>query len=565
MINTGLSGALTGTTTEYSGNVYDPSKDEEGVIAQGIGPTSYWDQLNAKGWLDYEQSFTASHFRKYEESQAREKSEKANEQKVKAADLMKKYGSISGVVINEDEYESVIDLRVNARKHELEVLDYISKGGSFGRGSAMLAGLYTNLDPVQMGANIGLGLVMATPPLAAVGAGLSTVKYFAMMAAVESGANLALDIPTYYQLKKEYSQVTIGETVLNSVIGGVIAGGLSTLGRTIKNSRALKAKKNITKVTEAAARDELNLPPEPPHGGSDHVDDLAKGLEKGGTPPDRAKIEDFNLEPLYSANDRQGRVTGGDFDGIVLSDSHSLANNLGAPVLSDLKGVKALELASDFTATVKKRIDDIKVDTPEGIEVKKMLTEVLGKKTQGVNTFKDFFDMLKADEAAGILEKGATAVSEFKSAVKKLGYNAVSQYIEEPNVPRHNVLELLDEAPLEDVATLKQDMTKIPQYDGQKTATAMIEEKKALQQKAFENIDTKEIAVLKEKDAPLKVVESLHAKAMEYTKSIADSVSKMADENVKKLFNTHIEASKKDIIKQRKKAALLQKVIDCAK
>ena len=121
------------------------------------------------------------------------------------------------VPFSEDVYPEVAQLRYDDFKRRQSQQAWIESGPEFGFGTQLLAGATTAFDPVNMAFNI-----LGGAALKAVGVPLKAATVFAENLA----GNLAADVPSYIQQKREGQDINLKDVLIQDTAAAVVGTGI---------------------------------------------------------------------------------------------------------------------------------------------------------------------------------------------------------------------------------------------------------------------------------------------------------------------------------------------------
>ncbi len=431
-----------------------------GEAGQFVGPSSRLQQLGLRAdWNYFESSPSAALTRWLAEKS--ESAKLASKGQLKwSADKLNEYYKGQGVAFTEDEYPEIAALRIAQRSKEKELNDYVARGKPWGAGWELLSGTVQMLDPVNLAGNVVGG--WAIQPLLK-GVNMST---FGKLMVENALVNLATDIPTYHQLKKEFSDVSIGETVAGSMIGAGVASGIGLL----MHNRALRAQAKRT--AEAKARDVAEGVGQAESGSKIDVTNspfrfmgeaIANGdVQQGVQIPSHefAPISHPSEVPFFVTKEKGSLVTHGEHGQAVYgSDSAFASNNKGdfsevriSPEAKILNSSMAMEHADAdvFKMAVEMKMDRFGV---QPIEMKNGAT------------LEDFFRRLEVEEDAGNLPEGVTASQIVRETAQELGYDGISSVHKVNGNPRHNKLAIFNDKVISEGRFVRQNPDLVPKIN----------------------------------------------------------------------------------------------------
>ncbi|MBK8455654.1 MAG: hypothetical protein IPL34_20450 [Thiofilum sp.] len=321
LLNTpGLTPSGTFKDTPYTPTEGVPMTSGSQEFAPYYGPGSWGEMFRARAYEQLvEKGPTSSLFRWSTEQFINQ-----IQPKVSADDLNKTYADMAdkGVFFTEPMAPSVARLRVEQRRKEYELNQWMARGQSkWGWGSEMLAGMAQSLDPINIAVGAGVGM-LAGPILPA----LRGIKRTAGLIALETAGNLAVDVPTYMQLKREFTDQGIFETAIGSVGGGILQGSIGGLFKP----------KVLNTIQKIEAQKDINILSHSPEQTKQLVADTINSIEAGTS----VEFANIRYQQLIGAELQQPHVPYKDIthpsqtpfygaEGGSLTDSPYLANNKG--------------------------------------------------------------------------------------------------------------------------------------------------------------------------------------------------------------------------------------------
>lgn len=417
-----------------------------GQMAQYQGPGNWWDQLAEKAdWAYFESSPTAAAIRGYLQRNTAVSSKWTAEQ-------LNDFYKDRGVTFADSEYPEVAALRIAQRDKEKRLNDYVSRGGSFGFGSELLAGSVQMADPANLALNYA-GMRFLTPLIGK--AGMST---FPSMFVENAITNLAADVPTYMQLKKEFTEQTFGEMAAGSLVGAGIAAGIGSF----LHGRLSKTKAEPHVVADNISNHESGAKVDPNASQKFMGEERANGEVQPGngipkTGPAYEPVNHPSEVPFFVTKNGGALVSEGEHGkAVYASDSAYAANNKGhfaeVHVSPD---AKILNL-------------DLPLDNPDA-DVFKMAVEMkldrFGTKPMQMQdgaTLGDFLHRIELEEAAKDIPAGTTAKQIIQETAKELEYDGLASVHSVGGEPRFNKLTMFDAGKLTEAKFYQQNTALVP-------------------------------------------------------------------------------------------------------
>lgn len=143
--------------------------------------------------------------------------ESAGNKKITAAEANKRYPDLPKP-FTEDVYPEIADFRASEATRRAKLQEWIDRGPETGLGFQLGMGAISIFDPVNALVNIGGGAVVK-----AVGLPLKAATIFGENLL----GNLAADISSYYQRKREQQDVSLGDTAINAVASAALGTAIS--------------------------------------------------------------------------------------------------------------------------------------------------------------------------------------------------------------------------------------------------------------------------------------------------------------------------------------------------
>lgn len=345
------------------------------------------------------------------------------------------------VPFNEPVYPEIADLMYSDQQRRKKLQEWVDRGPETGWALGLAASATTALDPINLALNFAGGAALRA---AGVQTGLGVTF------AENLAGNLAADIPSYFQLRRERQDVSLGETLETAIAGAALGTGISKLvegvGRLAsRGSRQIQERSLKAAIQQHEAGARIDVTP-----GVITTTLREAGVPKAGTINNPYRFEELGhpSERIhYSAIEsdvNQRSSFGRDYgDGVYAVDDGVVANHHAANPESLFHGkVEEIEIPSDA-----KFLDlRTKLDETEAKAFVRSAEEEIGKfyKLSKDTSVDKFLDQVAEDVRSGALPQ--SALNDVAGVARELGYDGYRFVSEIGGVPRSNGVLLFDEA-----------------------------------------------------------------------------------------------------------------------
>lgn len=360
-------------------------------------------------------------------------------------------------------YPEIAELRFSEHERRRRDQEWIDRGPKYGALASLGVGAFSAFDPVNIAAGVLTGGAAAA---------LGVKATAATIYAENLVGNLLADVPSYYQQKAEFQDVSLGETFMNAAAGAGLGTGLH-----LAVSKAAKYFRSVPEATQAKMTREAIVQ----HENGQKVDMSAhaanQGLRAAGmTVPDGPQSTyRFNPDLAHPSETVQYRALspendspvtlGEDFGpgGAHLVDKAEVANNRIAPPEGDLTGkIEQVEIPAEAKfVNLDEPLPEKLADQALAEFRKAGLEAVVTRQQLEQMTGKQVFEQLRALPA----EDGVpSAVEVMKARAQGEGFDGY-RYIESlEGAASHRGVYLFDEAKASKIETLTGNREAVPHF-----------------------------------------------------------------------------------------------------